>query len=81
MKVKHLIALLMELNPERVVVEDRSQQSPTDPLASLADVEKTHIQKVLDATGWNKARASRILGVSKPTIYEKIKKHELSRAY
>jgi Nif-specific regulatory protein len=47
---------------------------------SLAEVEKEHIARVLEATGWNKARSSRILGISKPTLYEKIRSYGLLRA-
>ncbi len=38
-------------------------------------------QKLLDAldtAGWNKARAARILGISRPTLYQLIKKYRLS---
>ena len=35
------------------------------------------LQALYDA-GWNKAKASRILGISRPTLYRKIKKFQLS---
>ncbi len=38
------------------------------------------IQKALDSTDWNKAKAARILGVDRSTIYRKIHKYGLSRA-
>ena len=44
---------------------------------SLRDVEKEHIQAVLEATGWNKSRAAEILGIGRTNIYEKIKQYGL----
>jgi two-component system response regulator HydG len=36
-------------------------------------VEKAHIQKVLEETGYNKSRASEILGIDRATLYRKAK--------
>ncbi|MHC4223855.1 MAG: sigma-54 interaction domain-containing protein, partial [Planctomycetota bacterium] len=44
-----------------------------EELVSLAEVERDHIAAVLNATGWNKAKSARVLGISKPTLYEKIR--------
>lgn len=41
------------------------------------DVEKTEIQRVLEKTGWNKAKASRILGIDRSTLYRKMKRYEM----
>ena len=46
-------------------------------LPALSEVERDHITRVLGATGWNKAKSSRILGISKPTLYEKIRVYGL----
>jgi len=48
-----------------------------DDLPALKEIEKDHIARVLDATGWNKTRSARILGISKPTLYEKIRAYGL----
>ncbi|MHC4930824.1 MAG: sigma 54-interacting transcriptional regulator [Planctomycetota bacterium] len=48
-----------------------------EDLVSLAEVEKNHIAAVLNATGWNKAKSARVLGISKPTLYEKIRVFDL----
>ena len=45
-------------------------------LPSLRDVEQNHIRRILGATGWNKAKAARILGIPKPTFYGKIRVYE-----
>lgn len=46
-------------------------------LGSLADVEREHIVRVLVATDGNKARAARILGVSRPRLDRLLVKHRL----
>lgn len=43
------------------------------PLASLHEVEKVHIAKVLGATGGNRTRAARILGIGLRTLQRKLK--------
>ncbi|NOX38648.1 MAG: sigma-54-dependent Fis family transcriptional regulator [Calditrichaeota bacterium] len=48
-------------------------------LVSLAEVERQHIQKVLDRVGGNVTRAARILGIDRVTLYNKIKKYGLRR--
>ena len=45
---------------------------------TLADVEKAHIQAVLDRTEWNISRAARILAIDRVTLYSKIRKLGLS---
>jgi DNA-binding NtrC family response regulator len=41
-------------------------------------VEKEHILKTLNETGWNRAEAARVLGVDYKTLYNKIKEHKIS---
>ncbi len=48
-----------------------------DAIPSLSDVERRHIQRVLDDAGWNKKRAARILGINRGTLYRKISEYEL----
>ena len=45
---------------------------------TLADVEKKHIQKVLDHLKWDKQTACKVLGISKPTLYNKIHTYGLT---
>lgn len=40
---------------------------------SLQEVERTHIHRVLDQTGGNKAQAARILGISTATLWRRLK--------
>jgi DNA-binding NtrC family response regulator len=47
--------------------------------SSLAEVEREHIQKVLEKTRWNITRGARILGIDRVTLYNKIKKYGLRK--
>ena len=47
---------------------------------SLAEVEKRHIKKVLDSCKWDKQKASKILGISLPTLYSKISSYQIKPA-
>ena len=45
---------------------------------SLDAVEKIHISHVLKKLEWNKSRAAKVLGVSRATLREKIRRYSLS---
>jgi transcriptional regulator with PAS, ATPase and Fis domain len=49
-----------------------------DPLRPLRAIERDHIQRVLDATNWNKKRAARVLEIGRETLYRKIDAFNLS---
>ena len=46
-----------------------------DQLASLQDLEREHIERVLAAVGGNKARAARILGLDRKTLYRRLEQY------
>ena len=46
---------------------------------SLDDVERLHIQRILNKTGWNVLQAAKLLGIDRSTLYAKIKKYDLSQ--
>jgi len=48
-----------------------------DRLASLAEAERGHIARVLDAVRWNKKQAAEILQISRGTLYRKILEYGL----
>jgi len=53
-------------------------QSPSgDRLPSLAESERAHIVRVLEAVDWNKKEASRVLDISRGTLYRKIVEYSL----
>ncbi len=45
--------------------------------ASLKEVERDHIKRVLAKTGWHKGRACRILGISRPRLERRIREYDL----
>jgi two-component system, NtrC family, response regulator HydG len=51
--------------------------SVSDPPASLEEMEKVHIDRVLQQNGYNRARTAEALGISKKTLYLKIKRYGL----
>src|SRR5688500_6276821 len=52
--------------------------SPTgDRLPSLAEAERAHIVRVLEAVQWNKKEAARVLDISRGTLYRKIVEYTL----
>ena len=48
-----------------------------DQLPSLAEAERAHIVRVLEATDWNKKEAARVLAISRGTLYRKILEYQL----
>ena len=58
----------------------RGLVAPATPNSdSLADVERAHIARVLDRSGWNISHAAEVLGINRTTLYAKIKRYELQR--
>jgi DNA-binding NtrC family response regulator len=47
------------------------------PHHTLADLERMAILQTLERTNWNKRAAANILGVYRPTLYNKLKKYKL----
>ena len=56
----------------QVITEDSSE-------ISLADLERKHIDRVLQHTGGNKSRAASILGIERSTLDRKLKRYQQSR--
>ncbi|MEK6650946.1 MAG: sigma-54 dependent transcriptional regulator [Bacteroidota bacterium] len=46
---------------------------------SMHEVERAHIQGVLDLVGWNKTTAAQVLGISLKTLYTKITTYDLTK--
>jgi DNA-binding NtrC family response regulator len=47
----------------------------TTPITSLAEIERLHIQRVLDHCGGNKKAAAEILGIDRSTLYAKLRQY------
>lgn len=56
----------------------RGESARGDPAASLEEVERAHILRVLAETGFNKSKASEILGIDRATLYRKAKSYGIT---
>ena len=53
--------------------------SPALPQPTMADHEKEILKQVLEECGWNKKQVAKRLGISRNTLYVKLKKYEITR--
>ena len=63
------------LHPHATAPADAPPRLPT-----LAEAERAHIVRVLEATSWNKKEAARLLEISRGTLYRKIVEYGLEPA-
>jgi DNA-binding NtrC family response regulator len=52
-------------------------EKPPEPLLSLREAERVHVQRVLEEVAWNKQQAAKILEISRGTLYRKIGEYDL----
>ena len=79
-----LVSKGTEITPRDLPESLRADDCDDTPIAislprTLAEIEKVAIRQTLDSTNWNKRRAADILGVYRPTLYSKIKKHGIEK--
>jgi two-component system response regulator AtoC len=68
-----------EFNGPRAPAAAGTPAPVEDPvLVPLVDIERRHVERVLAATGWNKARAARVLEVDIKTLNKKIRDYKLA---
>lgn len=64
--------------PETVRDEGAANQDfNVPPHHTLAEIERMAILQTLQRTNWNKQEAAHILGLYRPTLYSKMRKHEI----
>jgi DNA-binding NtrC family response regulator len=67
---------------ERLMPQVQSPKSKVQDLqdggATLAEVERSHLEAALKKTGGNQSQAARLLGISRATLLYRMKKHGLS---
>jgi DNA-binding NtrC family response regulator len=66
--------------PAAPAVASSAPSEPAGVLVPLAEVERRHVEQVLQATAWNKARAARVLEVDIKTLNKKIRDFKLAPA-
>jgi DNA-binding NtrC family response regulator len=77
-----LVCKTGEVGPADLPETIREEGSPTQeftipPHRTLAEIEKMAIVQTLQRTNWNKQEAAQILGLYRPTLYSKMKKHDI----
>jgi len=83
-QLQHLMERLVILAPDaridQAAVRDalRATEPREHAVETLADAEMDQIRKVLAATGGNKSRAARILGIERKTLYRKLERAGLA---
>lgn len=83
-QLQHMIERLVILAPGGRITEDaveeaiRASSPKEEPGETLAEAEAEQIRKVLAATGGNKSRAARILGIERKTLYRKLERMGLA---
>ncbi len=70
-----LISQNEEIRPEHFPFQVDSKG--TENGRSLEEMERNHIQHVVEDSNWNLSRSARILGIDRTTLYNKIKKYGL----
>ncbi|MDZ7860107.1 MAG: sigma-54 dependent transcriptional regulator [Candidatus Krumholzibacteriota bacterium] len=67
--------------PDKISFHSRSKRklSLDREKITLEELEKEYVISVLDETGWQKKKASEILGINASTLYRKIQRYGLSR--
>jgi transcriptional regulator with PAS, ATPase and Fis domain len=69
--------LPFELAPESVAARAGEAFAVPVEQLSLAEMEKLHVARVLEAQNWHKGRACGVLGVSRPRLRRMIREYEL----
>jgi transcriptional regulator with PAS, ATPase and Fis domain len=77
-----LVCKTNEIVPGDLPETIREEGTPTQeftipPHRTLAEIEKMAIVQTLQRTNWNKQEAAQVLGLYRPTLYSKMKKHEI----
>ncbi len=79
--VKHGAALAIGLDvdqadlPEELLAPSPAIFTTAEPLRSLAEVERAHILRVVDACDGSQADAARVLGIARNTLWRKLREY------
>jgi DNA-binding NtrC family response regulator len=61
--------------PEPLRAEVGSVTASQPSSGSLEEIERVSIVRALESTGWNKQAAAAVLGLRRPTLYSKLRRH------
>jgi DNA-binding NtrC family response regulator len=65
--------------PPDLAREDRLPRFPEDGIPSLQEIEDQHILRVLEYTEDNKSQAARLLGISRQSLLDRLKRLDRER--
>jgi len=68
-----------EIRPSDFPFFNARPEEEVTPDASLEALQKKHIKKILDQTGWNISKAAVVLQIDRVTLYNKINKYNLEK--
>lgn len=74
-----IMATVRTAGYDAVIADISSAASVDTTLPTLEEVERRHIERVLDETRFNLSRASRVLAIDRTTLYNKLKRFGLQR--
>jgi two-component system response regulator HydG len=81
--IEHAVVLAKGKTVEAVdlplLVTKPADQAQNAPSKTITDNEARLLREVLEECNWNKTEAAQRLGISRSTLYEKIKKYQLSQ--
>lgn len=68
-------------NGKEIKVKDLplTKSAPSSTVESLEDLEKKHIQLILEKYEWNISKAARVLGIDRVTLYNKLRKYQIEK--
>ena len=66
--------------PQELRTNDSSPVGFASSRTNLETLEREHIKSILEQCNWNKFRAAQLMGISRSTLYSKMKKHELAES-
>jgi len=64
--------------PPRLLGMVTPQNSPSDKRLTLVDLERSHILAALHEHGWNRTKAAKALGITRATLWRKLKVFRIS---
>jgi two-component system response regulator HydG len=81
--IEHAAVLAKQKNVEILdlpsAIRDAAPLVSLEPTGTIVENEKKLLQEVLEECDWNKKKAAMQLGISRSTLYEKIKKYQIRR--
>ena len=81
--IEHAAVLAKQKNVEisdlPSAIRDAAPPVSLETSGTIVENEKKLLQEVLDECGWNKKKAALQLGISRSTLYEKIKKYQINK--